>query len=58
MDIWKIDLNSDECQYTMGNISPADPKRCSHPESKTGECTVKENCPAVRKTRFGPVKLR
>jgi len=46
MEIWNIDLSSDECQYGQGPSAPSKPYTCNHPENYTGEC-VKRLCPVA-----------
>ena len=46
MEIWNIDLSSDECQYSQGPSAPSKPYTCNHPKNYAGEC-IKQLCPVA-----------
>jgi len=48
MDIWKIRLNSDECQYCRPPLKYDKIYRCYHPENYTKKCG-KSICPIANK---------
>lgn len=51
MEIWGIDINSDECPYQDGPLIEGEAHRCYHPASyhplsaKGGYCFTEERCP-------------